>query len=177
MKNLLFMGFVLISLNSFAFVTISNPGDSIFKQGNGYIVRVTKPGTVNVVVYAMINGKKRMMGTMPFRVKRVPDPIAKVGGFNSGSIPKTTLLAQTKIDAVMENFEFNAKFRITRFTVSTNYNDFDISTTCNGNNFNDEVMKILKKAKRGSRVYFEDIRAIGPDGSTRNLGSVVLKVI
>ena len=177
MKNLIFVGLILFSFNSFALNNFLFPGDTIFKKGNGYIVRVTKPGTVNIAVHAMVNGQRRLLGTMPFRVKRVPDPIAKVGGVNSGKISQTELRAQSRIDAVIENFDFEFNYKVSKFVVSTTYKGFEISEECRGNNFNDKVKDILKKAQRGNKVYFDNIKAIGSDGSTRNIGSVILKVI
>jgi hypothetical protein len=39
-----------------------------------------------------------------------------------------------------------------------------------------DMKEMLQKAKPGQKVYIEGIKARGPDGTTRNLGSLSFKV-
>jgi len=34
----------------------------------------------------------------------------------------------------------------------------------------------MKKVRPGSKVYIENVKAKGPDGSVRNIGSIIFKV-
>jgi len=40
-----------------------------------------------------------------------------------------------------------------------------------------DVKEMFQKAKSGQKVYIEGIKARGPDGTTRNLGSLAFKVV
>ncbi|MCD6331764.1 MAG: gliding motility protein GldM, partial [Bacteroidales bacterium] len=55
----------------------------------------TDQGIAVVTAYAMIDGQKRNMGSRPFRLRRVPDPVAMVNNQQGGPILKNILLAQT----------------------------------------------------------------------------------
>jgi gliding motility-associated protein GldM len=161
------------------------PGDKIFpsidngtirKDGKGYIVNPSRAGKgANVSVIVEIDKVKKSMGSRPFRVRTVPDPIAKVGGIKgSGSINKQLLLAQAGVIAEMENFEFDLTFKVTSFTVSTNQGGFTIEKDSKSNRFTEEQLGIIGKSTRGQKIYIENVKAVGPDGTTRQLGAVVL---
>ena len=75
-------------------VTMSNA--DFKKVGNNYIVK-PKPGFAGgkstISVSAEINGESKRLGSMDYRIKRVPNPFASVGGKQDGKIRKNTLLA------------------------------------------------------------------------------------
>lgn len=58
------------------------------------MVRPKLPGKAMISVIAEIDGKKKQIGSMLFKVKEIPDPVAKVSGKKGGSIEKNDLLAQ-----------------------------------------------------------------------------------
>ncbi len=172
-------------------VDISVPGvpaDKIFpgidngmiKQvGKGsYIVNPSRAGqNANVSVLAEIDKVKKNMGTKTFRVRIVPDPVATVYGIKgSGPIERNILLAQTGVVAAMENFEFDLTFKVTEFTVSTVVGGFTTDKSVKSNRFSAEQMNLIKQTSKGQKVYVEGIRAVGPDGTTRQLGSIALTI-
>ena len=144
-----------------------------------FIVMPTRIGQlaqVNVIA-EIEKGKKRNMGTKDFRVKMVPDPIAKVAGIkNSGSIEKNLLLAQFGVVAEMENFDFDLKFKVTEFSVSTIVGGFTSDKPSKSNKFTVEQMALIKQATKNQRVYIESVKAVGPDGSIRTLGNISLTI-
>ncbi|NJK86089.1 MAG: gliding motility protein GldM [Bacteroidales bacterium] len=87
------------------FASITN--GAIERSGDAWVVRVNRLGNSMVSVTAEIDGQKREVGTEEFRVKRIPDPVAMIGGKKGGAIDKNVLLAQTGVAAVMENFDFD----------------------------------------------------------------------
>jgi len=151
---------------------------SIVPDGNGgYKVKVTKPGTVNINVSAKMDGGVKPMGSKEFRVKRVPDPVAKVGGQKGGNIALNLLKASKRVDAVMENFDFDLQFAITGFNISTKTKDgFTIDKASPNEKITSEQRSLLEGMKKGQKVYFEEIKAKGPDGSIRELGTLMFKV-
>lgn len=159
------------------FPSISGGGGSIRKSNKGYIVKVTTPtNNCRVSVAGEVNGNRRNMGSMEFRVKRVPDPVAKVAGQKGGKIAKTTLAAQSGVVADLENFDFDIKFNVVAFTVSATIDGFEQSAVCSGSRFDSKAMNIINKVKRGKKVYIEEVKAKGPDGSVRNLGSIAFQL-
>jgi gliding motility-associated protein GldM len=138
-------------------------------RGDGYNVKVTRPGNVKISVSA--GGKA--MGSRDFRVKRVPDPIAQVAGQRGGVINIPTLQAQREVFAVMDNFDFDLKFSVTSFTVSTRTREgFTVDAKSDNSRITADQRQLLSRLGRGQKVYFEDIKAKGPDGSIRDLGTI-----
>ncbi|MEA3316514.1 MAG: gliding motility protein GldM [Bacteroidota bacterium] len=152
---------------------------SIVKQRSGeYFVRPKRPGNSIISVSAEIDGKRKRMGTTTFRVKPLPDPVAKVAGKGGGNISKNVLAAQSGVAAVMENFEFDLDFEITQFTVSTtDKGGYFIEQKTKGTRFSKAQYNLIKALRRNKRVNIEDIKAIGPDGKIRKLPPIVFKII
>jgi gliding motility-associated protein GldM len=155
--------------------TISN--GAIHKSGKSYIVNVSKVGTAVVSVSAEIEGKKRPMGSMQFRIKSVPDPVAKVGGLKGGSIKKNVLIAQNAVVAEMEGFDFDLEFKVVSFTVTTaGKGGFTKDETSYTNRFTEGQKNIFQGANRGQKIFIDDIKVVGPDGSPRRLNSISFKL-
>lgn len=158
-------------------VNINNA--KITRRGAGYVVEPNAGSAGReavVTVTANINGRERNLGSRNFRVNRVPDPIAKVNNQREGTIPRAILLAQLGVVADMENFDFDLNFRITQFTVATLRGQYMVDATSNTNRFTEEQKDLIRGTVRGQRVYIENIRAVGPDGRTRALGSITLTI-
>ena len=158
-------------------VNISNA--RITRKGSGYIVR-TNAGSAGreavITVAARVNDSDRNLGRKSFRIKRVPDPIAKVNDQRDGAIAKALLIAQLGVVADMENFEFDLQFKVTQFSVSTIRNGYVVDASSNSNLFTDEQKDLMRGTVRGQRVFIQDIQAVGPDGRRRSLGSITLLV-
>jgi gliding motility-associated protein GldM len=152
-------------------------GASIKKARKGYVVTPTKrSGKVKVQVYAKIDGKQKLMGSMDFRIKTVPAPIAKVMGRASGTISKALLSNAPGIYAELEDFLFDLKFTVTKFTLVSQNGIYVKEYTIKGSKFTREIKDVIKRAKRGSRITIENIEAKGEDGRTRQLSPIVLKL-
>src|SRR5690606_16795271 len=68
-------------------INVSMSGGSISGSGGKYNVRVTSPGTARISVSAEVApGKTQTLSTTEFRVKRIPDPIAKFAGKTGGTM-------------------------------------------------------------------------------------------
>ena len=113
---------------------------------------------------------------MEFRVKRVPDPIASVAGKIEGLISKNELMAQQGVLANIPDFDFQMKFTVTSFVVSTSKAGFVVDKSTKGNRFSQEQTDLMKGLNPGSRLYIESIVVKGDDGSTRNLPALSFKI-
>lgn len=147
------------------------------KAGNSHIVRCDKPGKVTISVYAEVDGNRKMMGSQEFRVKPVPDPVATIWDMEGGSISAAQLQAAKEVKAKMKNFDFDLQFEITGFIASTKDGEYVIDQSVIGNRITSDVKsKIFGKLKKGQKVYFEDIKAVGPDRKPRQLGIIMFKI-
>lgn len=149
-------------------------------SGKGrYIVRVNKTGEaiVNVSVVTPDGNGVKSMGKAPFRVKRVPDPVAKVGTLPSGNVPTATFKAQRGVVADLENFDFDIKFNVLSYELIYQAPRQDlIIVTGNGPIFDSKMLALLSRAKPGDSFVLNEIKVKGPDGSTRKLPSVAYRL-
>jgi len=117
------------------------------------------------------------MGTFKFRVKRVPDPVAYVAGKKGDDIiSKGELMGIQGVLAKLENFDFDLKFDVISFDMSMNLKGSFVTETSQSNRLSPNMASLLKSAGAGTKVYFENIRAKGPDGTVRKIPGVNLKV-
>ena len=160
-------------------LTVSASNATLKSQGNGKFILNVKTGTkVDVNVLAtMENGEKRNMGVMTFRVKRIPKPLAKVGAITSeGRMSKGEFDVQQAVFAYYENFDFEAKCQVISFDMSYFVGGASATESVKGNLLGQKVKDIYKRLKRNDRVYFENIKAVGPDGIPVALSPLTIKV-
>lgn len=144
------------------------------KSGSSkYIAKAKTQGDATISIIAKLDGKNVPMGQFKYRVKRVPDPVAMVNGKKGGSINKAELGAATSVNSIMENFDFELYFRVTKFRMTLIKKGRDpIELDSKNNLITAQMKKAIAGSGPGSKVYFEYIKASGPDGTTRSLGSV-----
>jgi gliding motility-associated protein GldM len=153
----------------------------VTKSGDAFIIRPAEldeqGNRTKVSVYANISGARKLVGTTNWRVKKVPDPVAQVAGLSGGDIRKERLQVEDGIMAVLEDFDFNFKYKVTEFEIQTTiaggYIDRKISKS---NRFTPEQKEQLRRVQPESIVYISNIKAVGDDGSSRDLDPVSFKV-
>ncbi len=143
------------------------------------VTSVDLKGETEVMVNVELpDGSKKQMGSSAFRVKRVPDPVAKIGGEKGGSVKAATFKVQRGIIAELENFDFDIKFQVVGYEMTYAAARQDLlTTTADGPMFTPKMMDYLSKAKPGDIFYFDKVRAKGPDGTIRSLPGIVFKLI
>jgi len=148
----------------------SGGGCNITGSGGKYTVKVTKPGetTVNVSGGGLPNTPFK------FRVKRIPDPVARLGKADDGSMGNGEFRAQPGVIPWLDNFDFQAKCKIDGFNVTRVAKRSDpIQKVNRGGTFNSEVKRIINMAKPGDKYYFENIKARCPgDAAGRKINSL-----
>ena len=158
-------------------IRVSMSGGSISSAGGGkYNVRVSSPGTARITVSAEVApGKTQTLSSTEFRVKRIPDPIAKFAGKTGGSMATVALKAQNALFAKLDNFDFDASFKVTKFTMIIAKPRADaIVLSTSGGQLSSSMSSALNNIVPGTRVIFDNIVAVGPDGSPRQLNAVAL---
>jgi gliding motility-associated protein GldM len=151
------------------------------KSGDAYIIQPTELDEqgkkTKVTVYANINGTRKLVGTTNWRVKKVPDPVAQVGGKSGGDIRKEVLTIQDGVLAVLEDFDFDFKYKVTQFELgTTGAGGYYVGKVSKSNRFTAEQKELLKRANPESKVFIDNIKAIGDDGSTRDLKGITFTV-
>ncbi len=123
------------------------------------------------------NGKATSHPPIPFRVKRLPDPVAKFAQKSSGSVSKAEALSQPGVFASLgQDFDFELKYDVVGFTISYSDRMGDRQGDSKDWRLTEEQKNILNNITRGRDLTIKNIRAKGPDGITRDLGAIVLKV-
>lgn len=145
--------------------------------GNGnYMVNVAggQVGSeVSISVSADNNGKTVSLGSQKFRIKAIPAPVAKVGGRSGGDVASVQLKSESEIEADLDDFPFDVKFKILRYKITIIKPRSDAVTIAgSGGNFTGAVRSAMNAITPGTRVFFEDIVSQGPDGRQRILPSV-----
>ncbi|WP_319479878.1 gliding motility protein GldM [uncultured Draconibacterium sp.] len=153
---------------------------TVSKEGDEYIIEPAELDEMGrntkVSVYATINGARRLIGTTDWRVKRVPDPVAQVNGQSGGEIRKELLRIQDGVLAVLEDFDFEFGYKVTQFTLETTDGGYTNRYPSNSNRFTTEQKNALNNVTLNSIVYIGDIKALGDDGTTRDLDPISFKI-
>lgn len=154
-------------------VSISGPA-TISGSGSKFTVRGSKQGDATVNVSA--DGKN--LGSFPFRVKRIPNPIPVLGKSQGGKIPTSLIKGQKGIFALLENFDFEARCDIAGYEFVYQPKREDVLVTQNaGGSFTRTSKSYIARAKAGDAFYANNIRGKCPgDVATRDLGSLVFQL-
>lgn len=141
-------------------------------SGGHYIAQVRTLGTAKITV---TGDKGMVLGTSEFRVKRIPDPKPEFAGKSGGNTSAANIRAQDKVFAKLDNFDFDAKFSVTRFTllIAKPRQDVIILSTT-GSELSGAMRSAMNTVTSGTTIVFKDIIAVGPDGSQRGLDPIVL---
>jgi gliding motility-associated protein GldM len=163
-------------------VSISGGGNKISTSGSGnFKVNLARnsPSNVNVSVTAtMQDGSKKSMGSVPFRVKRLPKPTLKVLGKTTDGVISKGKLVQLKVaKAVYPNFEFDITPESKGFEVTLYRNGKEpFSKKSTGKGLPVAIRMALKSMRSGDRIVFSYAKAQGPDGVTHEISGLTLKV-
>jgi len=161
-------------------VSGSGGGLTIKPSGAGkYIVRGTAEAKdAKITVSARTkDGVKAQGPPQLFRVKRIPDPVAAIGGKKGTSeIRRVDVAGIGAVAAKLEGFDFEANFIVTSFEFTAIVKGQPVSYTGSGPSMTSDMKAALGKVATGSKIFIDNVKAKGPDGSLRNIPGVTLKV-
>jgi gliding motility-associated protein GldM len=157
-------------------VTVEGAGASIRKVGSGqYIVTSTQTGTAVVTVN---DGKQSQKLSIP--VKRVPDPIAIVGGSAGGNMAAGKFRAQGGVIADLRDFVFEGvKFNVLSYIVIATGKGFDEPdfAEVNGPAFSGGATTLIRKCQAGTTVTIGEIKVSEPGGGSRRLDQTITFIL
>ncbi len=157
---------------------VSMTNGSISGSKGAYVVKPTASGEATVSIMGEDDSHKTIkLGETKFRVKRLPTPRAKFGGKSGGPIPKQQATSQDKLFANLEDFVFNAQFNINHFKIFIVKPRQDPQIFEASNNMLTAPMKAaLSSMGSGTRIFFDEIFATGPDGIKRPLDPLIFTI-
>lgn len=155
-------------------VSISGGGGIVEKYGPvNYVVQVSKREECNINVSSADLNASRV-----FRVKRIPDPVARLGRKSGGAINSGEFKAQNGVLAVIDYFDFDAKCEIQGFKLVYAARRQDIvEVTNSGGRYNTKAERLVQKAKPGDTYYYDNVKAKCPgDKVGRRINTMVFKI-
>jgi len=170
-------------------VSISVPGSpekvmpvisagNIRQEGKDWIVSGLPQNTreATITVNAVFSGKTKNMGSYVARLKRVPDPIARIAGKSEGVISKSIVLASPFLVPEMQvGFDFDLKYVVVSYNFVTDITGDIYEVKVQGNRLTPDIVRMITNAKKNKRIWFENITVKGPDGE-RTIASINLKI-
>ena len=161
-------------------VSANGGGMSLKPSGPGkYVVTAsseTKDGKIMVSAKTK-DGVKSQGPPVIFRVKRIPDPVASVGGKKgTADIRKVDVQGIGGVAAKLEGFDFEANFITLSFEFTAVVKGQPVAYSGNGPGLTADMKAALMKVSTGSKIFIDNVKAKGPDGSVRSIPGVTLKV-
>jgi gliding motility-associated protein GldM len=154
-------------------VSISGGGGSITSLGGGHYIARVNSVTDECFITVSLNGK--IAGKSQFRVRTIPRPVATVGGAESGdNMTVGQFKAQTGVGAYIKDFPLKLSYSVVSFTLTADNAEGDIEEApCQGNLWSPKALSMIKNLTPGRTVTIDAIRAVGPDGRSQKLPSLV----
>lgn len=151
--------------------TLTGDG-TITNKGQGKYEVFMKGGTKCTVNVSAKDGKtgvtKSIGPGLEFRVKKVPSPNSKFAGvIGEGAVTTGELQAAGGVFADLSDFVFDLKFPVKTWTISTIVNGLFKDETAKGPGITAGMKALLKNAKKGSRIFIEDVHVQAPDGDRK----------
>ncbi|MCC8118407.1 MAG: gliding motility protein GldM [Bacteroidales bacterium] len=156
---------------------------SLTRQGDQWIAKPSTVGTDAVLtVTANMDGRQSNVASHTFRVRKLPDPTAyiaiagadgNVTRYKGGKISKKQLLDTKELEAAIDDGLLDTKFSVVSFqTVVTDNLGNSIPENSNGAAFSDRQKQQIQRLNRGRRILITSIKAVGPDGVTREISPI-----
>jgi gliding motility-associated protein GldM len=156
-------------------VLVRGSGVDLQQKSSGQFIAIPKRvGNATITV----SGGGLDARTFDFRVKRIPDPVMKLGRHKSKTLPSGTFKAQLGLIPVLEQFDFDAKCQVTSYQVTRVPKNDDVQTAENrGATLQGRAKAAVERARAGDVYYFDDIRVKCPgDDGTRAMNSLIFKI-
>lgn len=163
-------------------ISASMTNGTLTRSGDTWIAHPGKVGTeAEISVTATVEGRQQSVGSMTFRVRKLPDPspyiLIKDASGNpvhyKGSpkrISKAQLMAAGGLGAAIDDDILNVSYSVVSFsTIFFDSMGNAIPEVSNGASFSDRQKEQFKRMKPGKSFFISNVKAKGPDGITRDI--------
>lgn len=150
-------------------------GGSMSGSGTSRVVKVNKPGKAVITVRDAANGKSF---PFEFRVKRIPDPVVRLGKKVDGGMGSGEFRAQPGLAAWLDNFDFDARCQVQSYTLYYTAKRQDpVELKGKGGRFSGPIANVVKRAKPGDQYAFTEVKARCPgDKAGRRVNGLTFKI-
>lgn len=139
-----------------------------------------------VSVSVRINGALRPIAKKEFRIRQLPDPTPFIDYkdnegsnkvFKRGALARSILLNTNELKAAIDDGILNMPFEVLSFTTMS----FDAMRNAtpevsDGGRFTQKQKDQIRQMTRGSELFITRIKVKGPDGITRDLNTMVVRI-
>lgn len=163
-------------------VEASMSNGSLTRSGDSWVARPAHIGQEAVItVFATLEGSRQQVGSMTFRVRKLPDPspyiaIRDAQGNSThykGSpkrISKQQLMEANTLGAAIDDDILNVSYSVVSFsTVFFDSMGNAIPEVSNGSSFSERQKEQFRRLKPGKSFFISNVKAKGPDGITRDI--------
>ena len=190
MMNVLYAGIdnpISISVPGVAMngVSATMTNGSLTRSGDHWVAHPSKVGEEAVVtVNAEMDGRQMTVASTKFRVRKLPDPTPYIAykdangntsHYKGGGrgLSKTFLLNAPGIEAAIDDDLLDIQFKVLSFeTVFFDSMGNAIPEVSQGSQFSQRQKDSFRRLSRGKRFYISRVKAVGPDGITRDLAPI-----
>lgn len=160
-----------VSSNS---LKVSASGCNISGSGGKYTVTASTPTNDAKIT---VSGDGLNATPFSFRVKRIPDPVAKLGKESSGSMGTGEFKAQRGVLSVLENFDFDARCNIESFQVVRIAKRQDPVMASNSGATFTGARSMIDAATPGDTYYFDEVKVRCPgDPAARKINAMTWRI-
>ncbi len=155
---------------------------TLTRNGDHWMARTTQVGSEAVInVSAQIDGRSQQVGSMTFRVRKLPDPTPYIPIKDAQGntlhykgapkkISKAALMAAETLGAALDDDLLNISYSVVSFsTVFYDSMGNAIPEVSNGASFSPRQKEQFRRLKPGKSFFISDVKAKGPDGITRDI--------
>lgn len=106
------------------------------------------------------------MGQQKFRIKRLPDPLAKIIGAEDGKVSIKKMLANAFLVCQLPDYvDFQYDFKVTSFTMFIPQGGgYFVTELSESQMFTEKMKGQIQSLKKNDVVVFRDIKVKGPEG-------------
>lgn len=155
---------------------------SLARNGDLWVARVSNVGSEAVIsVTAQLEGRSMNVGSMTFRVRKLPDPTVYMPVKDAAGnvthykgaprrISKAALMSADGLGAAIDDDILNVTYSVVSFkTVFYDQMGNAIPEVSDGSRFSARQKEQFKRLKPGKFFFISDVKAKGPDGVTRDI--------
>lgn len=169
-------------------VTATMSNGALTRKGNLWSARPSAVGQDAAISISAktAGGQTRQLAAKNFRVRALPDPTPYIeytdangnpSMFKGGAIAKAVLINTGGIKAAIDDGILNIPFRVTSFrTVFFDSMGNAIPEVSEGSQFSERQKEQIRRLQRGKYFYISGVRAVGPDGTEREIAVIEVRI-
>jgi len=155
-------------------LNVTCSGAKMTGSGANRIVEPSRKGKA----YITLSGGGLEKTKFEFRVKRIPDPVVKLGNKMDGAIRSGEFRAQLGLLPTLPNFDFKARCHIQSYTMYyTRKRQDPVEIKGTGTRFEGRVLSTIRQARPGDQYAFTNVKAKCPgDTAGRRVNGLSFKI-